>query len=339
MFSPHTHTCHIITPYFSRDDEFSVITSNSSSSSTTSTTTTTTTTTSPHSSTDIVNSVPMTSSSTASGYTSSSSPTESSSAPEYAFSFAELLSAITAEFVFNVAGDHILFPVAEDRNDDQRLHTTAIMVAELLQKLHITPEVYRILNTSAVAVAQVVWKGRQRGANPVARVLQLTVEAAMRDPLLRDEYLAVKTRLANQIYSLPPQHGKFASTKSQTLYDVMADQLVYAEKLMKDARVKKLFMSVSFFKASQFDEASVPVWVRNQTSLARAMFQLARQSKWRNEVQRVFDEAVIENLEKYDAMAGDDESFFQALQEKIEQNVTLNAELKKMGSQFALSKT
>lgn len=320
-------TCNIFTPYLFRIDNPSATTPSSSSN------------TSPSNSIDTVNAIPVTGSSTASGYTSSSSPTKSTAVPDYALSFAELLSAITAEFVFNVAGDHVLFPVGEDRDEDQRLHTTAVVVAELLQKLHITPQVYRILNTTACVVAKDMKRIRKRGVNPVAKVLQLTTEAAVQDPQLRDELVAVKQRLANQIYSLPSQHGKFASTKSQTLYDVTGEQLAYAEKLMEDVRVKKLIMSVTFFKASQFEEASVPDWVRGQTSLARATFELAQQQKWRDEVQRVFDEAVTESMEKFDAMAGDDELIFQTLREKFEKNAPLNAELKKMGGQFAQTNT
>lgn len=235
---------------------------------------------------------------------------------------------MTAEFVFNVAGDHVLFPVSIDSSEDRRLHTTATVIAELLQKLHLSAEVYRILNTTTYNVAEDAWKGRKGGWNPVFKVMQQTVEAMVQDPMLRDEYLAAKQRVENQIFSLPAQHGKFASSRSQTLYDVRPEQLTYAERLMEDARVKRLILTVTFFKASQFQESSVPIWVRSQTDLARAVFELAKQPKWRDEVQRLFDEAVAENEEQYDAMGGDDEAIFGTLKEKFEKNAVLHAKLK-----------
>ncbi len=235
----------------------------------------------------------------------------------------DLLSIITAEFVFNVAGDHILFPVPGIA-DDIRQHRMALIMARLLQKLHTMKKAYGILNDTAYEVARAVWP-KVENQNLITAIVEKAIEEFERDSVLHTEYIAAKEAIEGQVLTLPPLHGKFASSIRQTMYDIRPEQLARAEKLLQDPSVKKVTMSVTFLKASEYEHDSLPRWVQEENRLASAVLHLAEYyPETRSQLQKAFDETLEENMDNFDVMfAGDDKVIFETLRRKIEGDAVL----------------
>lgn len=246
---------------------------------------------------------------------------------EYSYSANDYFTAITSEFVFNVAGDHILFQVPE-YNDDMKLHTKATIMAELLQKLYVMDKVYDILNDTKYEIANSAWVMNTEKKTLVIKVLDKAIEKLIQDPILKEEYFKEKNKLENQILQLPRLHGIYASTSPLSLYEINQEQISRAEKLLDNPLVKKLIMALTVLKASGYDFQTTPQ-VRDNMKLSKAMLKLAQRADLRDRLQQIFDKSLNECVNQFSVLDTVDDSFiFETIKNNLKQDPVLDLTVK-----------
>lgn len=236
-------------------------------------------------------------------------------------------ATMVAEFAFNVAGDHILYPAPPNQKDDERLHKNAVILAAMLQKLHITERLCRLLNDTAhdaIADKSITIDN----SNLINIVLDKAIEKIALDRELLEEFFECGGE--QESISLAANHAKFAPSevRVQSMYDLSSDQFIHAAELLDDRRVKKLVMSVSIIKASDYDiYRFTPATVRENTKLAKNILILASRVELRDRIQRIYDDTLDECADKFDVISGDVRGMFDTLRAKLSKDSVLKKEL------------
>lgn len=241
----------------------------------------------------------------------------------------DVIASIAAEFVFVVGGDHVLMPIPEPPLD-YKLHVNAIVLARLIQKLHLSEKVYNLLNLTAQEVAFET-RHSKKEQNLLFLVIDKVEKYLKNDPELFKEYLNEHEELKKQALQLPTSHGENMSNQKQTTTEVIPEQIIKGEELLHHPRVKALILCVIFLQQSQQPLNSIPFSsqrLSDYTKLAKAVYKVAKKSELRAHVQKVFDETLEEYIKQFETLLDADSIlFYQKLSKKIQNDEVLKREV------------
>lgn len=228
---------------------------------------------------------------------------DSESDTEQMYENEDIVSAMAAEFLFIIAGDHVFLPAPSDKKEDLELHKNAQIVARLLTRLVCTQRIYNLLNETTQEMDMQWWSKSKEQQHPFLKIFQRVFEELKSDPETHAELLREQNEMKNEsLVDLSEFHrdNTVPTATKETFYTEFEE----VDKLLESDLVKKVVLAVELLKVSALPLAEVPKSVpqlRKQMQTAKGVFKLAssENKEIRERMQKIFDKVLNDTVDHF----------------------------------------